>query len=136
MLEELFYSGQLEPGQKIFSIVPESGRFLFGYMQFTVCGTPASQARVAVSTVAQDGRDDPIDPPDIKTSGTEIEEGLVRQLARAWIDFESQLNNVPIVKKIREGRLTVADYRELLFNLRQQVIDGSRWISRLSLIHI
>ncbi len=130
MLEELFYSGQLEPGQKIFSIVPESGRFLFGYMQFTVCGTPASQARVAVNTVAQDGRDDPIDPPDIKTSGAEIEEGLVRQLARVWIDFESQLNNVPIVKKIREGRLTVADYRELLFNLRQQVIDGSRWISR------
>ena len=127
MLEELFYSGQLEPGQKIFSIVPESGRFLFGYMQFTVCGTPTSQAEVPVSTAAEN---DQIDPPDIKTTGAEIEEGLVRQLARVWIDFESQLNNVPIVKKIREGRLTVADYRELLFNLRQQVIDGSRWISR------
>ena len=127
MLEELFYSGQLEPGQKIFSIVPESGRFLFGYMQFTVCGTPTSQAQVPVSTAAEN---DQIDPPDIKTTGAEIEEGLVRQLARVWIDFESQLNNVPIVKKIREGRLTVADYRELLFNLRQQVIDGSRWISR------
>ena len=126
MLEELFYSGQLEPGQKIFSIVPESGRFLFGYMQFTVCGTqePRPQVAVAAST------DGDIDPPDIKTSGAEIEEGLVRQLARVWIDFESQLNNVPIVKKIRERRLTVADYRELLFNLRQQVIDGSRWISR------
>ena len=127
MLEELFYSGQLEPGQKIFSIVPESGRFLFGYMQFTVCGTPTSQAQVPVSTAAEHAQ---IDPPDIKTTGAEIEEGLVRQLARVWIDFESQLNNVPIVKKIREGRLTVADYRELLFNLRQQVIDGSRWISR------
>jgi 3-oxoacyl-[acyl-carrier-protein] synthase-3 len=82
---------------------------------------------VPVSTAAENHQ---IDPPDIKTSGAEIEEGLVRQLARVWIDFESQLNNVPIVKKIREGRLTVADYRELLFNLRQQVIDGSRWISR------
>jgi 3-oxoacyl-[acyl-carrier-protein] synthase-3 len=26
--------------------------------------------------------------------------------------------------------LTLQDYRDLLFNLRQQVIDGSRWISR------
>jgi 3-oxoacyl-[acyl-carrier-protein] synthase-3 len=29
-----------------------------------------------------------------------------------------------------QGRLTLEDYRGLLFNLRQQVIDGSRWISR------
>ena len=26
--------------------------------------------------------------------------------------------------------MTIEDYRDLLFNLRQQVIDGSRWISR------
>jgi len=131
MIEELLYSGQLEPGQKIFSIVPESGRFLFGYMQFTVVGTPDEAATASrVPTSIDSDRDRDINPPDIKTSGSELEESLVRQLARVWIDFETQLNNVPIVKKIREGRLTRADYRELLFNLRQQVIDGSRWISR------
>ena len=135
MLEELLYSGQLEPGQTIFSIVPESGRFLFGYMQFTVVGTPdeataSTSVPTAIDSDRDRDRDRDINPPDIKTSGSEIEESLVRQLARVWIDFETHLNAVPIVKKIREGRLTQADYRELLFNLRQQVIDGSRWISR------
>src|SRR5947209_9743105 len=35
-LEELLYSGKLEPGQRVFCLVPESGRFLFGYMLLTV----------------------------------------------------------------------------------------------------
>ncbi|MGH9146719.1 MAG: beta-ketoacyl-ACP synthase III, partial [Vicinamibacterales bacterium] len=35
-LEELLYSGKLEPGQRVFCMVPESGRFLFGYMLLRV----------------------------------------------------------------------------------------------------
>ena len=31
---------------------------------------------------------------------------------------------------LNDGRLTRDDYRSLLVNLRQQVIDGSRWIAR------
>jgi 3-oxoacyl-[acyl-carrier-protein] synthase-3 len=38
MLEELFHSGQLQPGQKIFCFVPESGRFTTAYMMLTVVG--------------------------------------------------------------------------------------------------
>jgi 3-oxoacyl-[acyl-carrier-protein] synthase-3 len=34
------------------------------------------------------------------------------------------------VKKLYDGRFTIEDYQALLFNLRQQVIDGSRWIGR------
>lgn len=36
MLEEIFNSGKLEPGQKIFCFVPESGRFTTAYMMLTV----------------------------------------------------------------------------------------------------
>ncbi|UBF23676.1 beta-ketoacyl-ACP synthase III [Kovacikia minuta CCNUW1] len=36
MLEELFHSGKLQPGQKIFCFVPESGRFTTAYMMLTV----------------------------------------------------------------------------------------------------
>ncbi|NER79763.1 MAG: beta-ketoacyl-ACP synthase III, partial [Leptolyngbya sp. SIO1D8] len=36
MLEELFNSGRLQPGQKIFCFVPESGRFTTAYMLLTV----------------------------------------------------------------------------------------------------
>ena len=125
MLEELFGSGKLEPGQKLLCIVPESGRFAFGYMQMTVVGEPAAAAKVFEVDSPEE-----IEAPDIKTTGTEIEESLVRKLSRVWVEFESSLNHVPIVAKMNLGRLTIEDYRSLLFNMRQQVIDGSRWISR------
>lgn len=53
-----------------------------------------------------------------------------RGLAQAWIEFESALVQVPIVARLLSGRLRIEDYRSLLRNLRQQVVDGSRWISR------
>lgn len=53
-----------------------------------------------------------------------------RGLARVWIDFESALVQTPIVARLLSGRLRLADYQRLLVNLRQQVVEGSRWISR------
>jgi 3-oxoacyl-[acyl-carrier-protein] synthase-3 len=38
MLEELFNSGKLKPGQKICCFIPESGRFTVAYMMLTVVG--------------------------------------------------------------------------------------------------
>ncbi|MEP7274097.1 MAG: iron-containing redox enzyme family protein, partial [Acidobacteriota bacterium] len=55
---------------------------------------------------------------------------LTRRLADVWIDFESRLNHVPIVDKLNRGKLRVEDYKLLLLNLRQQVAEGARWISR------
>jgi 3-oxoacyl-[acyl-carrier-protein] synthase-3 len=124
MLGDLFASGKLEPGQRVLCIVPESGRFLFGYVILRVVGSEVCDTRptAIVPSVSE--------PPDIKTSGSPLEESLVRQLAGVWTDFENRLNRVPIVAKMYAGRITIQDYRDLLFNLRQQVIDGSRWISR------
>jgi 3-oxoacyl-[acyl-carrier-protein] synthase III len=126
MLGDLFRSGKLRTGQRILCIVPESGRFLFGYVLLRVVGnsTPADIVPTDTLNTAV-----PV-PPDIKTSGSAIEESLVRQLALVWTDFERQLNRVPVVAKIQQSRLTLEEYQDLLFNLRQQVIDGSRWISR------
>ena len=124
MLEELFHSDRLKPGHRILCVIPESGRFLFGYVLLRVVGerspNDVSTAERAETSI----------PPDIKTGGTEIEARLVRQLAGVWTDFENQLHQVPIIAKMDECRMTIEDYRALLFNLRQQVIDGSRWISR------
>jgi hypothetical protein len=53
-----------------------------------------------------------------------------RGLARVWIDFESALVQVPVIARLVGGRLRIEDYRSLLLNLRQQVVEGSRWISR------
>lgn len=53
-----------------------------------------------------------------------------RGLARVWIDFESALVQVPVIARLTTGRLRIEDYRALLLNLRQQVVEGSRWIGR------
>lgn len=53
-----------------------------------------------------------------------------RRLAQVWIDFESALVQVPFIARMLSNRLRVEDYQRLLLNLRQQVIEGSRWISQ------
>lgn len=126
MLGDLFRSGKLQPGERVVCIVPESGRFMFAYVILRAVGRAEPGVRPApvVPSVSE--------PPDIKTDGSALSESLVRQLAGVWTEFETRLNRVPIVAKMYDGRLTLQDYRDLLFNLRQQVIDGSRWISRVA----
>lgn len=46
--------------------------------------------------------------------------------------FEAQLNSVPIIEKLNRGKFRVEDYQLLLLNLRQQVVEGGRWIARAS----
>jgi 3-oxoacyl-[acyl-carrier-protein] synthase-3 len=125
MLEELLYSGKLKSGEKVLCLVPESGRFLFGYMLLTVVeGMRDRPAGSAVAPIARTA------PPQLDETGDPMAQELIRELALVWFEFEDRLQRVPIVKKLYEGRFTVEDYRALLFNLRQQVIDGSRWIAR------
>jgi 3-oxoacyl-[acyl-carrier-protein] synthase-3 len=125
LLEELLYSGKLEAGQKIFCLVPESGRFLFGYVLLTVVdGRRTPQRPAARASMPR------TEPPSLRTPDDPLAKTLVRQLAEVWFDFEARLRQVPIVARMYEGSFTIEDYRALLFNLRQQVIEGSRWIAR------
>jgi len=55
---------------------------------------------------------------------------LAERLADVWADLEEHLAQVPILRRLDEGTVTLDDYLRLLFNLRQQVVDGSLWISR------
>lgn len=121
MLEELMYSGKLKIGDTILCMVPESGRFITSFMLLTVEGREDKQ------TTAKDFK---IEAPELILDKTETSEWLVRQLTQVWVDFETQLYKVPIVKKIHDGQLSLNDYKLLLYDLRQQVIDGSQWISR------
>jgi 3-oxoacyl-[acyl-carrier-protein] synthase III len=130
MVEELLASGRLKPGERLLCIIPESGRFLFGYVILKVVGTRSAAGAVAAKSRAAAPAPDMSPAPDIKTSGSPIEAQLVRQLSGVWSDFENRLVQVPVIQKMYQGRMTLDDYRQLLFNLRQQVIDGSRWISR------
>lgn len=124
MLEELFYSGILKAGETILCMVPESGRFITSFMQLKVESSDVKNGNVVKYEVRK------VESPELMLTKTETSEWLVRQLAQIWIDFETALLSVPVVKKIHDGKLSLDDYKLLLTDLRQQVIDGSQWISR------
>lgn len=54
----------------------------------------------------------------------------LQHLLRVWLGFERDLSTVPILRRLDLGTYTVDDHLLLLRNLRQQVIEGSRWITR------
>ena len=55
---------------------------------------------------------------------------LLRKLMLVWLDFQRQLRSVPIVQRLHRGDFTLDDYKALLRNLRPQVVDGARWLTR------
>ena len=54
---------------------------------------------------------------------------LAEELAFVWMDFDERLAAIPVLRRVEDGTVTLDDYRELLLNIRQQVIEGGRWIA-------
>lgn len=113
MLEEAFNGGRFSPGDRILLMVPESGRFSVAFVHLTCVG--AEEATVSAPAMSE-----PVD-----TSAW-----LLEELALVWAGFEQQLARVPLVQRIESYQATHEDYRNLLYNLRQQVKEGARWITR------
>jgi hypothetical protein len=61
---------------------------------------------------------------------SELGQDTLRRLMREWFEFEKSLAAVPLVRRLDLGTFTREDYQRLLLNLRPQVVEGSRWISR------
>ncbi len=122
MLEEAWHAGRFGEGDRILLVVPESGRFSFAFAHLTCvsAATTEPSPRVAETVVVQEKPQ----PPARDT------QRLVLDLARVWEDFERRLRRTPIVARIESGTATVEDYQRLLVHLRQQVVEGGRWISR------
>jgi 3-oxoacyl-[acyl-carrier-protein] synthase III len=157
MLEEAMNSGRFKPGEKVLLMVPESGRFTVAFALLT-CVEPDSEPRAGtlrgaesakVSAPWRAGTISSLRP--LVRTPSEIEEAaahsplgqviddaghdpvlrqLVLDLAIVWADFERMLRATPIVCRIEAGQATVDDYKMLLRNLRQQVMEGARWIAR------
>ncbi len=110
----------MQPGDRVLLIVPESGRFTLAFAQLTCVGPEGgpSQAELAASPL---GEPSPGDSPAVAR--------VFRELAEVWAELQRTLARVPIVRRIEDGSATLEDYRRLLLNLRQQVVDGGRWIS-------
>ncbi|MFQ4139998.1 3-oxoacyl-[acyl-carrier-protein] synthase III C-terminal domain-containing protein [Nodosilinea sp. PGN35] len=150
MLEELFHSGKLQPGQTIFCFVPESGRFTTAYLKLTVVdGTvplqPVSAAHPAAAMFESQGgalgprpgtglspedRELGVTDASAPPAGVDVHAELLRQLTLTWLEFERQLQSVPLIRQLNRGEFTLDSYRALLRNLRPQVVEGARWIAR------
>lgn len=128
MLEELLNEGHLKPGEQVLCMVPESGRFQTSFMLLTVVGQDDRQSRAAVRTPTQER--DPEAPHLDYDASSEVQAFLVRELVQVWIDFEQKLARVPVIRQLYDGKFTLALYKQLMENIRQQVIDGSQWIAR------
>jgi 3-oxoacyl-[acyl-carrier-protein] synthase-3 len=61
---------------------------------------------------------------------TELGQATLRRLMREWFEFERRLATVPIIRRLDLGTFSREDYQQWLLNLRPQVVEGSRWISR------
>jgi 3-oxoacyl-[acyl-carrier-protein] synthase-3 len=125
MLEEAFNTGRFSPGDRILLMIPESGRFSVSFVHLTcVAGSTqpatAREIEVAIRVETIDQAAEPDHSP----------EWLFEELALVWADFETQLSTVPIVRRIEQREASLDDYRALLYNLRQQVLEGARWITR------
>jgi 3-oxoacyl-[acyl-carrier-protein] synthase-3 len=128
---------RLKPGDRVLLIVPESGRFTLALALLTCVGPTShnepSSARTSArsrSTYAPSraelaacplGAPEPGDPEPVARA--------LNALAGVWAEFERGLSRVPMIRRIEDGAATVQDYLRLLLNLRQQVVDGGRWIS-------
>jgi 3-oxoacyl-[acyl-carrier-protein] synthase III len=111
---------RLQRGDRVLVIVPESGRFTLAFAQLTCVGPEGgpSQAELSASPLGQPQAGD---SPAVARA--------LHGLAEVWAEFERTLDRVPVVRRIQDGTVTPDDYRRLLLNLRQQVVDGGRWIS-------
>ncbi|HET9934759.1 MAG TPA: beta-ketoacyl-ACP synthase III, partial [Polyangiaceae bacterium] len=123
LLDELVRSGRVRPGERVFAMIPESGRFVVSYALFTaVAAERPLEVRAPKSPQAI--------PALASAPKSAVAQSLVRELTRVWVDFEARLSAVPIVQKLETMRFTLDDYKLLLLNLRPQVVEGSRWIAR------
>ncbi|HEX3213970.1 MAG TPA: 3-oxoacyl-[acyl-carrier-protein] synthase III C-terminal domain-containing protein, partial [Actinomycetota bacterium] len=133
MLEECWRSGRFRPGDRVLLMVPESGRFTVAFAHLTcVAGPrqdrPAPAAAAAVPAGPPPAASSPLGEP--AADDGEVARWLLLQLALVWADFERRLRSVELVRRIEQGEVTLGEYQRLLVNLRQQVVDGGRWIAR------
>jgi 3-oxoacyl-[acyl-carrier-protein] synthase-3 len=73
--------------------------------------------------------EDAVAEPDVPIMNPNAQVCL-QHLLRVWLGFERDLSTVPLLRRLDLGTYTVEDHLCLLRNLRQQVIEGSRWITR------
>jgi 3-oxoacyl-[acyl-carrier-protein] synthase-3 len=111
---------RLRRGDRVLLIVPESGRFTLAFAQLTCVGPEGGPSPAELS-------ESPLGHPQAGDAAAVAR--VFGELAEVWAELQRALARVPVIRRIEDGTAALDDYRRLLLNLRQQVVDGGRWIS-------
>jgi 3-oxoacyl-[acyl-carrier-protein] synthase-3 len=130
MLEEAVRTGRFKNGDRVLLMVPESGRFTISYAHLTVVASGAAAVARPLATAAAAAAPSESPLHESEASANPVERFLGVELGLVWAEFERRLRAVPIVARLEGGEASVDDYKRLLVNLRQQVMEGARWIAR------
>lgn len=66
----------------------------------------------------------------LQNTGNEVHRWLGLALADVWWEFDRMLSKVPTIASIESGNVTLEQYKLYLLDMRQQVSQGGRWITR------
>ncbi len=76
----------------------------------------------------QTPQDSDMAPPHDPDTGPAALRGVLTELAGIWHDYRSRVWRTPVIRKLRERRFTVEDYRRWMAHWVPQVREGSRWM--------
>ncbi|MBB1060443.1 iron-containing redox enzyme family protein [Marilutibacter spongiae] len=128
MLDEFRRTHALEPGERILCFIPESGRFTVAFVMLEV--EAADEAPVERSAPAATPRPAPdmIAPPHDPADAPAALRHLLGELATIWHDYRSRAWRTPMIRKLRERRFAIEDYRQWMQHWIPQVREGSKWM--------
>ncbi|MCD9031142.1 iron-containing redox enzyme family protein [Luteimonas sp. Y-2-2-4F] len=133
MLDEFLRTRAPAPGERILCFVPESGRFTvaFALIEVEAGDAPVDARRrgpAATPPAAPPDKDAVPPPHDPAQAADAALRRLLGELATLWHDYRSRAWRTPIVRALREGRFTLAHYRQWMHHWIPQVREGSRWM--------
>lgn len=124
MLDDLLKTKDLQAGQQILCMVPESARFNVCFFQLTVVDGKEQDSKSLESKTSSSSSTPLVEETALSSKD------ILRNLSEVWLKFQTEIRQVPFIKRIENHTLRLEDYQELLCNMRQQVMEGGRWIAR------
>ncbi|WP_222564266.1 3-oxoacyl-[acyl-carrier-protein] synthase III C-terminal domain-containing protein [Novilysobacter antarcticus] len=131
MLDEFLRTREIAAGQQILCFVPESGRFTASFVLIEVEAADSPLAAPiprATSTTSAPSLDTPVPAPHDPADAPEALRDLLGKLAGVWHDYRSRVWRTPVVRRLRGGDWTRADYLGWMSHWIPQVREGSLWM--------
>ncbi|WP_341677156.1 iron-containing redox enzyme family protein [Niveibacterium sp. SC-1] len=128
MLAEFLDTHAVKPGERIFCYVPESGRFTTAYFLLEVEAADAPRSLSSPTAVAVLDEAPDVPAPHAPEHADPRIAQLLQGLAGVWHDYRSRAWRSPLIRKLRERRMTQDDYLAWMACWIPQVREGSKWM--------